>query len=268
MPEKHWYEDWFDSSFYHKLYFDRDEAEAGGFIRKLAEVLSIRPHSKILDAACGKGRHAKTLADLGFDVIGIDLSPASIGLAKQYEQENLRFFVHDLRLPAWGNYFDYIFNFFTSFGYFRTRREHDDAMRTFSRGLRPGGTFVIDYLNVHYSEDHLIPFEKKIIEGTGYEIHRWHNNTHFFKKIHITDPFLREPIEFTEQVCKFSFGDLTDMMSFQGLQVRSIYGDYNLGPYDVRKTPRMIIVAEKSRLDEGDEKKRLYSDGRRTDALT
>jgi hypothetical protein len=35
------------------------------------------------------------------------------------------------------------------------------------------------------------------------------------------------------------------MLSFQGLQVQEIFGDYQLGKYDVRKTPRLIVIAKK-----------------------
>jgi len=50
----------------------------------------------------------------------------------------------------------------------------------------------------------------------------------------------------TEKVAKFSLGDFTDMLSFQGLQVKEVFGDYEFGPYHVRKTPRLIVVAGKS----------------------
>jgi 2-polyprenyl-3-methyl-5-hydroxy-6-metoxy-1,4-benzoquinol methylase len=151
MAEKAWYKDWFNSPFYHKLYFDRDDKEAGNFIKKLIEHLKPIPGSRMLDVACGKGRHSKTLASLGFQVTGIDISFDSIAQAKQYESEHLDFYVHDMRLPFWGNYYNYAFNFFTSFGYFKTRREHDDAIRTIAKSLKPGGKLVIDYLNVHYA---------------------------------------------------------------------------------------------------------------------
>lgn len=268
MAEKAWYKGWFSSPFYHKLYFDRDDKEAGAFIKKLIEYLKPVSGSRMLDVACGKGRHSKTLASLGFNVTGIDISFDSIAQAKQYESEQLDFYVHDMRLPFWGNYYDYAFNFFTSFGYFKTRREHDDAIRTIAKSLKPGGKLVIDYLNVHYSEDHLVHNESKQIDETLYEIHRWDDETHFYKKITVHDPILNEPLEFTEKVAKFSLGDFTDMLSFQGLQVQEVFGNYELGNYDVRKTPRLILIATKGTDPKEDKEKRLYSDGRATDALT
>lgn len=247
MAEQAWYKDWFNSPYYHKLYFERDEQEAAAFIKKLIEHLQPAPGSRMLDVACGKGRHSKTLAALGFNVTGIDISTDSIAWARQFEKENLDFFVHDMRLPFWGNYFDFAFNFFTSFGYFKTRREHDDAIRTIAKSLKAGGKFIIDYLNVHYAEDHLRHEDIKQIDNTCYTIHRWDDETHFYKKISVTDPLLKQPIEYTEKVAKFSLGDFTDMLSFQGMQVQEVFGDYQFSPYDIRKTPRLIIIAQKSR---------------------
>ena len=246
MAEQAWYKDWFNSTFYHKLYFERDEKEAEAFIKKLIDHLNPASESCMLDVACGKGRHSKTLASLGFDVTGIDISPDSIAYAKQFEKENLHFFVHDMRLPAWVNYFDYAFNFFTSFGYFKTRREHDNAIRTITKSIKPGGLFVIDYLNVHYAEEHLQHNENKQIDKTVYDIHRWDDETHFYKKITVTDPSLKKNLEYTEKVAKFSLGDFTDMLSFQRLQVEEVFGDYQFNSYDVRKTPRLIIIAKRN----------------------
>ncbi len=190
MAVKEWYKDWFNSPFYHKLYFDRDEKEAEKFILRLLNHFKPSKNCRMLDVACGKGRHSKFLAEQGYDVTGIDLSFDSIADAKQFENENLHFYQHDMRLPAWINYFDYVFNFFTSFGYFNTRREHDDAMSTMVKSLKPSGTILIDYLNVHYVEERIVHNEIKTVDNTQYEIHRWMDEDHFFKKITISDPSL------------------------------------------------------------------------------
>jgi SAM-dependent methyltransferase len=268
MLEKAWYEDWFNSPYYHKLYFERDDNEAAAFIRILIDHLKPKPGSRILDVACGKGRHSRILASMGFEVTGIDLSTNSIEYARQFETDLLNFYVHDMRLPFRGNYFDYTFNFFTSFGYFKTRREHDDVFRTIAKGLKPAGIFILDYLNVHYAEDHLKKDEVKQIGGTTYEILRWDDETHFYKKITVTDNLLKNPIAYIEKVAKFNLGDFTEMLAFQGMQVNEVFGDYQLNSYDIRKTPRLIILATKQQLEKGDKEKRLYSDGRRSDALT
>lgn len=268
VTRKAWYKDWFNSPFYYKLYFERNENEAKDFIDRLIAHLNPAPASVMLDVACGKGRHSKVLSSYGYMVTGIDLSPDSIDYALQFENDKLEFFQHDMRLPFRINYYDYAFNFFTSFGYFHTRREHDDSIRTIASSLKPTGTFVIDYLNVHYAEDHLNHNEVKTINGTTYEIHRWHDEDHFYKRIIISDESLLQPIEHTEVVAKFSLGDFTDMLSYQDMQVQEVFGNYQLNSYHVRTTPRLIIIARKRNpgdFNTSDSEKRLYSDGRRSE---
>lgn len=247
MEQHPWFKDWFNSPYYHQLYFNRDEKEAAAFIDKLIDHLKPPAGSTMLDVACGKGRHSIHLAEKGFDVTGIDLSKDSINEALQHQSENLHFFMHDMRLPFRINYFDYAFNFFTSFGYFKTRREHDNAIRTIAQAIRGDGFFVMDYLNVHYAEDNLVHRFEKEIEGVNYFITKWFDETHFYKKIQVEDEALKEPLIYTEKVAKFSLGDFTEMFAYQGMQIQEVFGDYNFTSYDVNRSPRMIMIAKKGR---------------------
>jgi 2-polyprenyl-3-methyl-5-hydroxy-6-metoxy-1,4-benzoquinol methylase len=240
-----WFKDWFNSPYYHQLYFERDDHEAEVFIDKLINYLKPLPGCSMLDVACGKGRHSVQLANKGFDVTGIDLSDDSIHAALKLQTESLHFYKHDMRLPFWINYFDFAFNFFTSFGYFKTRREHDNAVRTIAQAIKKDGCFVMDFLNVHYAEDHLVHQSEKDINGINYIITKWYDETHFYKKIIIEDETLREPLIYTEKVAKFSLGDFTEMFAYQGMQIQEVFGDYDFGNYDVKKSPRMLMIAKK-----------------------
>lgn len=240
-----WYKDWFNSPYYHKLYFERKNEEAKGFIDRLLERIKPANGSSILDLGCGRGIHSIYLAEKGFDVTGIDLSEDNILIAKKSERPNLTFYQHDMRLPFRINYFDYVFNFFTSFGYYRTEREHYNAIRTMANTLKKNGTLVMDYLNVHFAEDNLVHKQDKKSNGINYFITKWFDETHFYKKIQIEDDQLQEPLEFTEKFAKFSLGDFNDMLAFHRLQVQEVFGDYFFNAYDVRKSPRLIIIAKK-----------------------
>ena len=247
MSEKPWFKDWFNSPYYHQLYFQRDEQEAAEFINKLIQHLKPPSRAEMLDVACGKGRHAIQLASKGFNVTGIDLSTDSIREAKEEENEHLQFYLHDMRLPFWMNFFEYAFNFFTSFGYFKTRREHDNSIRTIAQSLQKNGIFVMDYLNVHYAEDHLVHKSEKKVGDVNYYMTKWFDESHFYKKIVVEDDHLEEPLEYTEKVAKFNLGDFTDMLAFQGLQIQEVYGDYHFNDYDVKKSPRLLFLAMKCR---------------------
>jgi SAM-dependent methyltransferase len=102
---------------------------------------------KILDAACGKGRHSIYLNSQGYNVTGIDLSAKSINEASKFENDSLSFFEHDIRLPFRINYFDSVFNLFTSFGYFQKHVDNMACLSNFFNALKPGGYFLFDFLN-------------------------------------------------------------------------------------------------------------------------
>ena len=245
MASTEWFRLWFDSPYYDLLYENRNDAEASECIEKFTEHLKIPGGSFILDAACGKGRHSRAFAAKGFNVTGIDLSPFAITEAKKYEQDYLHFYVHDLRLPFWINYFNYAFNFFTSFGYFKTMREHHDAIRTIAQSLKLDGVLLIDYLNRHYVEDNLVKEEEKRMGNVLFKINRWFDDDKFYKNIHVEDEEKNITETFREEVKKFSLGDFTDMLSYEGLMIEKVFGDYLLESYNVKTSPRMIIIARK-----------------------
>jgi len=239
-----WFREWFDSPYYHQLYFERDEREATAFIDRLLSALHPPAGSRILDLACGRGRHSRILADKGYDVTGIDLSAHSIEYARQFENDHLHFYQHDMRQTLRTRYFDYVFNFFTSFGYFRTEREHRNTIRTVSLSLKEEGTFVLDYLNTPYAERHLIHRSQKKIDGVNYDLTKWSDKRTFFKKIHIEDEKLDAPLEYTEEVAKFSVGDFEALFARNGLKIKEVFGNYELDPYDPENSPRLLLVAD------------------------
>ena len=242
--EAPWYKQWFDSVFYHQLYSNRSEKEATAFIDALIDELTPASNSTMLDLGCGAGRHAKWLAAKGFDVTGLDLAASSIRSAKKYEKENLRFARHDMRDPFGKNRFDYVFNFFTSFGYFQNDEENHQVIRNIYQALKPGGLLVLDYLNVAWCEERLIAEEAKEIDGIVYHISRWTDERFFYKKISIENMPVGQA-EYIEQVAKFNVGDFDYLFERNGLQIKKVYGDYDLEEYNSRTSPRMILVAGK-----------------------
>jgi SAM-dependent methyltransferase len=238
--------DWLGSPYYHRLYFQRAAIEGPELLKKLLERLNMPKDATVLDAACGTGSVCEWLAQAGFkDITGVDLSAVNIDMAAGKTSPGLQFFQHDLRLPFWINYFHYALLLFNRFGYFRTEREHSNVIRTLSQSLRPGGTLVIDYINVHYAEDHLEHKQEIEIDGVNYYITKWYDETHFYKKILIEDRALKEPLEYTEKIVKMNLGDFNDMLSFNGLQLQDVFGDYQLGAYDISKSPRLLLIAKK-----------------------
>jgi len=245
QAEAQWFASWFDSHYYHKLYAHRNDGEAAGFIDALVGHLQPEEHAGILDLGCGAGRHAKYLASKGFCVTGIDLAAASIREAKRSERPGLRFARHDMRVPFGRQAFDYVFNMFTSFGYFDEPSEHLAVVRNIASALKPGGRLVLDYLNIHYAEARLMPEEAREIDGVTYRVTRWTDAGHFFKRIAIEDERAAQRIEHVERVAKFTLRDFGRMFACHGLAIEAVYGDYRLHPYCDRTSPRLILVARK-----------------------
>jgi SAM-dependent methyltransferase len=240
---------WFDSTDYHRLYSHRDDAEAAAFIDALIDRLQPIAGSRMLDVACGAGRHSRYLASKGFRVTGFDLSDASITQAKNSERKGLRFFRHDMRIPFGTNEFDHVFNFFTSFGYFQSQAEHLSVVQNIAESLVPGGTLVLDYLNAIQAEVGLVHEETKQIGDIEYGISRWSDSGYIYKRILVQGASFTEPREFMERVAKFTLSDFEQMFAQCDLRVDCVYGDYNLAPYRFDDSPRMILIAKKIQQD-------------------
>ena len=241
-----WFKRWFDSVHYHKLYANRNDNEAAAFINELLCYLQPASKSFILDVGCGNGRHCRQLASKDFNVIGFDLSLSSMRQAKKWETASLKFLRHDMRIPFGSNQFDYVFNFFTSFGYFKTDAENNKVISNISNALKQEGTLVLDYLNVQYVANHLVPSEEIEIDGIIYRITRWMDEKFFYKKIVIDETQTGEPFENVEQVARFSQNDFERMLGVNDMIIQDVFGDYRLNEFDTNASPRYIAVVKKS----------------------
>lgn len=142
--------------------------------------------------------------------------------------------------------FDCVFNLFTSFGYFERADEHLAVVRNVSRSLKAGGRFVLDYLNVRRAEAHLTPRETVARDGVRYNVSRWADAGHIFKRIDVHPGDSSAPRTYLERVAKFTLEDFRLMFALYGLHAEEIYGDYELGPFDLEASPRLIVVARKT----------------------
>ncbi len=237
-----WFASWFNSPYYHLLYKDRDYTEGGIFMQSLTAYLKLKQNAKILDLACGKGRHSKFLATLGYRVTGADLSPLSIAEAKKSETKNLSFEIHDMCTP-YPDKFDAIFNLFTSFGYFKTQEEHLSTLAHLYEGLKGNGTLVIDYMNVDYVLQNLVSKETLMIDGIEFYIKRELSDGKIVKHIafEVEDGWHYHK----EKVSALRLDDFTKWLELVGFTLKETFGNYDLQKFDSKTSPRLILVAQK-----------------------
>jgi SAM-dependent methyltransferase len=239
-----WFESWFDSPYYHLLYGNRDQQEADNFINRLVDFLQPPAHARVLDLACGKGRHSIALHKKNLEVTGIDLSEKNIQAAKKSETEGLSFFVHDMRFPFMVNYFDYTFNLFTSFGYFSSYRENARVVSSVKSELKKNGIFVIDFLNAAMVKKYVEKTNSGTMEAGGITFH-W--------KKRIENEIVLKDISFEAENKKFTFTENVQLLTLPDFEkmlapcftIEHIFGDYNLGKFDEENSPRLILIARK-----------------------
>lgn len=241
--KKEWFGEWFDSPYYHILYKNRDDKEAQVFMRHLVDHLPINTEHKLLDVACGKGRHSIFLNSLGFDVTGIDLSEANIEHASKFENERLHFAVHDMREVYQEQSFDFAFNLFTSFGYFDNEQENQLAITAIADALKPGGYFVLDFLNPYKVINNLVDEEVKEVEGIEFHINRAFENGYIKKYIQFEDN--GNQYTFWEKVQAIRRIEFLDYFRNANLLLKDTFGDYDLNDYEPDKSDRMIFICQK-----------------------
>lgn len=237
--ETTWYASWFNTPFYHILYKDRDYAEAENFMYNLTNYLNIPEQGKILDLACGKGRHAIYLNKMGFNVTGVDLSKNSIEHAKQFENETLHFDVHDMCKP-YHEQFDAVFNLFTSFGYFENEEDNLNTIRAIKDNLNEFGFGVIDFLNSDYIIDNLVEVNTKTVEGIDFLQKRRVENGYIIKDISFTSK--GQKFDFQERVRALTLVDFEVLFEKAGVYLLDVFGDYKLNKYHKKTSERLILI--------------------------
>jgi 2-polyprenyl-3-methyl-5-hydroxy-6-metoxy-1,4-benzoquinol methylase len=242
MEQKEWFASWFDTSYYHQLYNNRNEEEAKLFISNLLDFLKLDKNAKLLDLACGKGRHAKTLNEFGYEVLGVDLSPNSISVASEMKNERLDFQVHDMREPIQGKTFDAVFNLFTSFGYFEETTDNERVCSAITQMLELDGILVIDFMNSEKVISNLVAQEEKIVENLTFHITRDFDGKHIFKRIKFKDD--GKQFDFTECVQALKLNDFESLLTNQ-FQILHTFGSFDLKPFDALSSDRLIIMARK-----------------------
>jgi len=243
QPNEEWFSTWFDSPYYHILYRHRNQQEAQFFLDNLLTYLHPKPDARIMDLACGKGRHSVYLNSKGYDVTGVDLSEQSIAYAKQFENEKLHFEVHDMRNHYKDCCFDFILNLFTSFGYFESETENVVALRAAAESLKHGGKMVIDFLNTAVAIKNLVHAETKEVDGITFNITRSVENGFIVKTIAFTDK--GQNYQFEERVRALTEADFRAYFSMANLRLAEVFGDYELNPFNAATSERMIFILKK-----------------------
>ncbi len=238
-----WFKDWFNSPYYHLLYNNRNTSEANLFIDKLAMHLKLKKEAAVWDLACGKGRHSIKLNELGYNVVGTDLSQESIEEASTFSNKTLDFFVHDMRTPFRINYFDAVLNLFTSIGYFSDKRDNFAVFQNVYNALKPQGIFVIDFFNAAKVKSCLIAVAEEKRGDLMFTISKRLEGDKIIKNIKVNDK--GKHFNFEENVWMYTLPDLMNYAAKAGFVLKETFGNYNLDKFDEQNSDRLIVIFSK-----------------------
>jgi len=179
------------------------------------------------------------LNQLGYEVVGADLSENSIAEANKNQNKTLHFQVHDMR-ETFEDKFDAIFNLFTSFGYFENDEDNLTTLKAMKESLTEHGFAVIDFMNVNQVIANLVPEEIKTVDNINFYIKRYLKDGHIYKEIDFEDQ--GDKFHFTEKVKALTLKDFEEMMQEAGIYLLDIFGDYKLKKFHKTDSERLIMI--------------------------
>ena len=248
--EREWFETFFDEV-YPELWGgwkpftpERTEREAS-FV---GEALGLQPPARILDLACGHGRHCLALAKKGFRMVGVDLTQRFLDMGTRAAEEaglQIEWVHQDMRRIEFDEEFDAAINMFGAFGYFEDEGDDLEVLRRIRKALRPGGKFFIDVVNrdsvmarfapcvvAHEEEGVLAVQERRFDPLTGVN----HTTTRVFNNGERRDYALN---------CRlFNLTEMNWFLNRAGLRFLRAYGSYDGDEFE-RLSHRMLVAAER-----------------------
>jgi SAM-dependent methyltransferase len=249
-----WYREWFGEE-YLGLYAHRDTGEAKRHVDFVARAFESGPRpNAVLDLACGAGRHTAALRARGYRTLGVDLSMVLLAASSQTGSSGWPRVAGDMRaLPFRPAAFDWVLNFFTSFGYFETEHENFRVLAEIRRVLAAAGRFLIDFLNLDHALAHLEPEESTRLrdERVGVElqaeIDRWWDprTRRLNKRIRLYRAGSSGPARtFLESVRGYRPDEIEAGLDAAGLEVCERFGGFDGEPFAPATSGRLILVGK------------------------
>lgn len=138
------------------MFSDKRAERARGVVRS-SPLFRHEPGTQILDLCCGPGIYLVPLAEAGYAVTGVDLSPGMVEQARQRRNAAdvaAEIIEDDMLTYVRPDAYDVIVNMFSSFGYFEDDADNLQVLHNIHRSLRPGGEFLIEVFGKEFLASH------------------------------------------------------------------------------------------------------------------
>jgi 2-polyprenyl-3-methyl-5-hydroxy-6-metoxy-1,4-benzoquinol methylase len=223
-------QDWYETAFADTAdmaWTDRTEPE----INRALNMLRPPEGARVLDLACGSGRHSLELRRRGFEVVGADISPELLEIARRDASDQgleVEFVGGDMRELELDAQFDVVLSLNDgAIGYFETDEENLRSFEVISRALKPGGQHLMQLPNVLYAQKHL-PQKSWISGDSMIELveHRWNKSNRYMEGAMIPLRFGEvldelKPIQFRQRL--YTVDELREILSSVGMTLETTF---------------------------------------------
>jgi SAM-dependent methyltransferase len=240
-----WYDRFFQREY---LNFD-DHPNTDVEVAFVTRTLAISQDVRILDLACGYGRHALPLSQRA-QIFGLDRSGSMLSAARersnQTESPSGPFFVRsDVRtLPFPDESFDAVISLFSSIGYFETEDENFRVLRNIADALRPNGRFLLETVNREFIIRHSAPQQVYHPEGMLLIEERTFDPISGRSHVDVTVVEDGNETRLWHSIRVYTFTEIEMLLQAVGLRPLDVWGDYQSSPYTC-DSEHMIVLSEK-----------------------
>lgn len=209
---------------------------------------SIPQQSHILDLCCGTGRHSIRLAELGYNVVGLDIGSDFLKIAGKKSLRkglSIEWINGDMRDIPFENRFDLVFIMFGSWGFFEEDHQNYAVFKAVYKALKMNGHFILDFFNRDWILNHFQP-KYWVERKTGYFLEKRHFDNSK-GRLNTENLFIKRDgkvLRWEISIRAFILQEIIKSLDHEGFGIRNVYGNLDRKPYD-QNTPRMLIHAVK-----------------------
>jgi len=255
MSDREWPVAFFDDD-YLKIYQPQFTAErTSAEVDFIESALALSAGARVLDLACGIGRHAIGMATRGYRVTGLDFNAQYLAIAEEESRHTgtqVEWVQGDMRALRFEGAFDGIYSYFTSFGYYGDA-ENDAVLGLIARALAPGGRFLIDMAN----RDWVLtqgqnrtwnprPDGALLMEEVSLDL----RTSRVTSRQILIQPSSGAQVVKTFDLRVYTCAELTSLMSRHGLRVAEVWGGPDRSPYSATSR-RLVMLAARASGDGG-----------------
>ena len=219
----------------------------------IIRVLNLTEKERILDLACGFGRHSLELARRGYAVTGVDITAEYVSYASEQARKeglNANFICADVREANFCSEFDVVLNMADgAIGYLENETENRKIFEVVSAALKPGGRHLMDIMNGDYARTH---FPCKLWDsgdkGLTLSQFEWDDGSKtliYGQKSFLFGEILQKP-EILEgnTIRLYTLYEISQIFSSLGMRVNQSFADFS-GKRLTENDIQMIICSEK-----------------------